>query len=122
MINLSKLDSIKDISLDALIIMGGQLRDQERELINAKNVMNAEILERLTKLKRDGRESGEYLCTVVKMVRFTKVDLSVARDLGAVKEVVDEAKLRALNAKGVKIKGKTTLEYINIKHKGGDEV
>lgn len=119
--SVEELDHIKDIPTDVLIVMGGRIRDEERNLANAKNVMNAEILERLKEAKRDGAEAGDYICTVAKTVRFTKVDLAVARDLGAVREVVDEARLRALYANGTKVKGMTKSEYVIIKHKEGDE-
>tara|TARA_Y100000310_G_scaffold9550_1_gene10055 strand:- start:485 stop:829 length:345 start_codon:yes stop_codon:yes gene_type:complete len=67
----------------------------------------------LDKVSGDGEIIGKYSVTKAKRIGF-KVELPKARELGAVKETVDNAILKNLMGKGVKIPHEIT-EYVVIR-------
>jgi hypothetical protein len=68
----------------------------------------------LTKFEGDGKVFGNWAVTRVMMTNCSKVDIEKARELGAVKEVIDTTLLGNIIKKGAKIEGVTHSFYPRI--------
>lgn len=87
----------------------------------AKAIYSQELLERLKKEKLNGMVIGEQSVTVIKKYSF-KTPISYAKEVGAIKEVIDTEKLKKLVLKGISVPETNTTEYIMVKTiKGNDE-
>lgn len=123
MIDLEKLNNMKEVSTEDLVRMGMQIREHVRNMESAKNVINAEIADRFElnpSMYGTGIVVDEITAKVQTRVTF-KTSLAQARDLGAIKDAVDTDKLKALDKSGAEVPGKTTTKYVVIERMGGDE-
>lgn len=77
--------------------LNGVLEAQKKEI--------GQIL--LTKIEADGKVFGHYAVSKVPRPSYSKVSLGAAKELGAVKEVIDGELLGKLIKKGVKVDGVT---------------
>lgn len=109
------MDNIKELTLEGLVIKVIALQEVMEGMTQEIAVYKDEIADRLEASKVTGTKVGNYLVKRVIRKIFTGVSLAIARELGAVKEVVDSEKLSQLNKKGIDIKGSKTIQYVSIK-------
>ena len=106
---MSDLPNIKE-----LVESYAVLQYQKEEMEAAERVIKDALLEHLDKLKVDSQLVNNWSVSRARRVSF-KTDLEVARELGAVKETTDDAKLRQLDKAGVPIPGKNVTVYLLIR-------
>lgn len=106
-----------DIPIEKLVEEYQKAQGVIEETEAARQVIKDELLDRLKKLKVVGvKTKNGYFVKRVTMTSFSGVNISVARELGAVetKEAVDLGKLRQLQQKGVKIAGSKSITYVKV--------
>ncbi len=87
---------------------------KEEEVVAEKVMIKEEIMVRLEEKKMDGMIAGAY--QFIKTVRMAfKTSLDQARELGATKEAVDNAKLTKLVKSGVEVPGAGTTVYLQVR-------
>ena len=91
-----------------------KLQFQKEEMEAAEKVIKEALLEHLDKMKLDSHLVNNWSISRARRVSF-KTDLELARGLGAVKEAVDDVKLRQLDKAGVEIPGKQVTVYLLIR-------
>lgn len=114
--DLNQLNDIAEVSTDDLVRMGMQIRDSVKELESAKNVINAEIVDRFANdpaTYGDGTVVDDITVKVLQRTTF-KTSLAQARDLGAIKEAVDTDKLKSLDKAGATVPGKNVTKVVVI--------
>jgi hypothetical protein len=100
--------------VDSYMKASGIIEEAEAQ----KAVIRDGILEDLNKMKVTGTKTANgYFVGKVTVISFSKVEMSTARELGAVKteEKLDLKKLRQIHDKGGKIRGEEEFSYIKIK-------
>lgn len=96
-----------------------KLQYQKEEVEAAEKMIKEALMEHLDKMKIDSQLVGDWSISRARRVSF-KTELEMARSLGAIKEAIDEPKLRQLDKAGVEIPGKNVTVYLlirNISHK-----
>lgn len=106
---------ILKMSDEELVQLYVETRQEEEDVAAQKLAVKQELIERLKKENRDGKEIGEYSVTRFKMVTF-KTSLEEAKKHGAVKveEKPDLILLRKLYDNGVKIEGAGEREELRV--------
>lgn len=104
------------MSLEDLVELYVNTREQEEEVAAQKTAVKTEIIERLKKAKLDGTQVGDYAVTKFRMITF-QTTLEDAKKYGAVKveEKADTTILRKLFDKGEKIPGAIEREELRVK-------
>jgi len=99
----------KEQLVERYLELGYKIEEVEAE----RQILKEEIL---LKLKDNGEVIGHYTVTRVKQQRynFGKITVDQARDIGAVKEQVDNDVLKKLYLSGVKLPVETTV--VNIEY------
>lgn len=98
---------LQTISKDKLAKAYLDLGAKEEEIVAEKVEVRAEILRRM---KFDSEMFGEYAVTKVVKPNYNRVKLEKAKELGAIKEVIDTKTLAKLRSKGIDI-GLTKDDY-----------
>jgi hypothetical protein len=109
---------MENVSIEDMVDSYKKAENAIEELESEKKVIRDAILDQLKKLNLDGiKTKNGYNVRRVFTTLYNDVMLSTARELGATKteEKVDSDKLRALEHKGVKIKGSKTTIRLMIK-------
>ena len=113
---MKKFTDIKKIPLDDLVQSVWKSKQAMEELEASAQVLKDEIADRLRRMKIDGTKTKDgLLVQKIYKTLFSGVTLPYARELNAVREVVDSDKLRTLMKRGVKIKGAKQISFITIK-------
>lgn len=111
---------MKNITWQELLVTREKAVLAKEELEASIKVINDEMLERLKEEKINGKVIDNY--SISKATRYSfDVDLKKAKELGAVKEMVDQALLKQMYFKGVKFDGIKTTEYILVREVIKDE-
>ncbi len=107
---------ILEMSLEDLVELYVNTREQEEEVAAQKTAVKTEIIERLKKAKLDGTQVGDYAVTKFRMITF-QTTLEDAKKYGAVKteEKPDTTILRKLFDKGETIPGAIEREELRVK-------
>lgn len=112
---------IQDLTKEELVEEYDNVCHAEEEITAAKDVLRKELFARID---GDGEVIGNYSITKAKRFSFSTT-LAEAKLLGAVKEAIDQAFLKKLYLRGVKIPGEVSItEYPLIKtiaQKEGEE-
>lgn len=106
---MSDLPSTKE-----LVESYAKLQFQKEEMEAAEKVIKEALLEHLDKMKLDSQLVSNWSISRARRVSF-KTDIEIARSLGAIKEAVDDTKLRQLDKSGVEIPGKQVTVYLLIR-------
>ena len=101
-------------TIKELVESYAKLQYQKEEMEAAERVIKDALLEHLDKMKLDSQLVNNWSITRARRVSF-KTDIEIARSLGAVKEAVDDTKLRQLDKSGVEIPGKQVTVYLLIR-------
>lgn len=114
--NIKDPAEILEMSLEDLVTLYVDTREQEEDIAAQKTAVKQEIIERLKKAKLDGTQVGNYAVTKFKMITFATT-LEDAKKYGAVKteEKPDTTILRKLFDKGEKIPGANEREELRVK-------
>lgn len=108
---------IKEITLNDLLKSILEAQSVIEEMEGKAKVLKDEILDRLKASKITGTVIDDHYVARVRRTIFTDVTMSQAQELGAVKQSIDQDKLRALISKGIKIKGVKMIEFLSIREK-----
>ena len=109
------MKNIKDMTLLDLVNKAVAFRAEKETIEAGLSVVNDELADRLRSQKVTGLKVNGWFVSRVKRMLTNGVQLSQAREYGAVKESVDSEKIKMLVAKGVKIRGIKFSEYVNIR-------
>lgn len=105
--------NIEKLTKEELVEAYTDASTQEEQIVAEKVMLREEILRRL---EGDGEVIGNYSVTRAKRYSFTAT-VEEAKELGAVKEAVDQMVLKKLYLKGAKIPGEVKItEYPLIKN------
>ena len=100
---MTDLTDIKSITLEVLVNEIKKAKEAIIELEGAEKVLKDECLDRMKAMRISGTRVNNTLVTVVKRILFKDFPLSKAVELSAVKQVIDQDKLRRLISRGIKI-------------------
>lgn len=109
------MTDIKETPLEDLVQSCVKAKEAIEELEANEKMLKDEIGDRLRKMKINGTKVGDYTVSRVKRLAFPDITLSQAKELGAVKETINQDILRKLIAGGAKIKHAIT-EFISIRY------
>jgi hypothetical protein len=112
-------DNPVEMTLEELLDYRENFNHELENIAAAIQVINGELLERLKSKKLSGTVVGNRTITKASRINF-KVDLETAKELGAIKEAIDNAKLKKLYIKGVDLPH-TVTEYVLVKEIKKDE-
>jgi hypothetical protein len=79
------------------------------------SVLNDEILIKLNEKKLNGMIVEDFQISKARRFSFTETPLSYAKEMGAIKESIDNTKLKALATKGVEVPGMNLSEYVIVR-------
>ena len=111
---MKNLTDIKELTLETLVNEIKKAKEAIVELEGAEKVLKDEVLDRMKAMRISGTRVNNTLITVVKRILLNDFPLSKAIELGAVKSVIDQDKLRRFISKGIKIPHKT-ISFITLK-------
>lgn len=110
----TKAKDVKDMTVAELVTDALRLRAIKEDCDAANAMIQDELKDRLTAMKVTGMRVDNNYISRVEMINVNDVAIEKAKELGAVKEVADNAKLRKLYQSGVKIKGVKITSYVKI--------
>lgn len=103
-----------EMTWQQLLDMREKANIAKEEIEAGLSVVNEELLERLKKEKINGKVVGNW--GISKATRYSfETTLEEAEALGAVKQTVDQAKLKKLISSGIKIPGTKVSEYVMVR-------
>lgn len=102
-----------EMSLEELVELRENINHRLEDLKASLSVFSDEILLRLKQDKLQGTVVGDRAISMVRRVSFD-VTLTQAKELGAVKEAIDQDVLKKLDKAGVSIPNKKVSEYIRV--------
>jgi hypothetical protein len=105
---------LQELTWDELLTRREALLQVIENLEAEKSAMSAEFLARLQDEKLSGKVVGNWSITKAARISFD-VTIEQARELGAVKETIDQPTLKKMYQSGVNVPGIKRTEYITVR-------